>query len=197
MEFIDMIAQGIGIFAMVFNIFSYQQKNQKTVILFQLFGGMLFGIHYWMLGATVGALMNVIAVIRAIVFIFKEKLHADHIAWTVGFITVFLVSYVLTFTVFGKEPTPLNFVFEFLPVIGMTALTIGFRCRDAKAIRQFGLISSPSWLIYNIVNFSIGAICCEVISLISILIGMMRLDSKKAQKKHCVTQNTEGNGEQL
>ena len=177
----EIIAQGIGIFAMAFNILSYQQKNQKTVILFQLFGGMLFGIHYWLLGAVVGALMNVIAVIRAIVFIFKEKLHADHIAWTAGFITVFLISYVLTFTVFGKEPTPLNFLLEFLPIIGMTALTIGFRCRDAKAIRQFGLISSPAWLIYNIANVAIGAICCEVISLISIVVGMLRLDSKKTE----------------
>ena len=177
------IAQGIGIVAMVFNIFSYQQKNQKNVILFQLFGGMLFGIHYWMLGAVVGALMNVIAVIRAIVFIFKEKLRADHIAWTVGFIAVFLVSYVLTFTVFGKEPTPINFLLEFLPIIGMTALTIGFRCRDAKAIRQFGLISSPAWLIYNIANVAIGAICCEVISLISIVVGMLRLDRKQSENE--------------
>ena len=175
----EIIAQGIGIFAMVFNIFSYQQKNQKTVILFQLFGGMLFGIHYWMLGAVVGALMNVIAVIRAIVFIFKERLRADHIAWTVGFIAVFLASYVMTFTVFGKAPTLPNLLLEFLPVIGMTALTIGFRCRDAKAIRQFGLISSPAWLIYNIANLSIGAICCEAISLISIVVGMLRLDGKK------------------
>lgn len=194
MELIDVITQGIGIVAMAFNIFSYQQKSQKTVILFQLFGGMLFGLHYWMLGATIGALMNVIAVIRAIVFIFKEKLHADHIAWTVGFITVFLVSYALTFTVFEKEPTLTNLIVESLPVIGMTALTIGFRRRDAKAIRQFGLISSPAWLIYNIVNLSIGAITCEVISLVSIVIGMLRLDTQKDAKTHIVSQNSEENG---
>ena len=179
----EAITQSIGFLSMAFNIFSYQNKNQRAVILFQLFGGILFAMHFWMLGAVVGALMNAIAVIRAIVFIFKERLRADHIAWTVGFIAVFLISYVLTFTVFGKEPTPVNFLLEFLPVIGMTALTIGFRRRDAKAIRQFGLISSPAWLIYNIANFSIGAICCEVISLISIAVGMVRLDRNVSENE--------------
>lgn len=34
----------------------------------------------------------------------------------------------------------------------MTATTVSFRLSDAKAIRWFGLISSPSWLIYNITS---------------------------------------------
>ena len=90
-----------------------------------------------------------------------------------------ILSYILTFTAFGKEPTGFNLIVEFLPVIGMTATTISFRLSDAKAIRKYGLISSPSWLIYNIANFAIGAICCEVLSLISIVIGMIRLDRKQ------------------
>ena len=64
-------------------------------------------------------------------------------------------------------------------MIGMVALTISYRLNDAKAIRRFGLISSPSWLIYNIANLSIGAIFCEVLSLGSILIGIFRLDRSK------------------
>ena len=61
----------------------------------------------------------------------------------------------------------------------MIATTISFRLTDAKSIRRYGLISSPSWLVYNIVNFAIGAIICEVLSLCSIVIGMIRLDRNK------------------
>ena len=96
-----------------------------------------------------------------------------------GFIAAYLVTYVLTFTVFGQEVTALKLLIEALPVIGMTALTLGFRMTDAKAVRRMGLISSPSWLIYNIASGSIGAIACEVITLASILIGMLRHDRKK------------------
>lgn len=175
----EITAQIIGIIAMCFNLFSYQQKTRKRAIVCQLFGTTLFTVNFLMLGATVGGLMNLIGAIRAVIFINKEKLKADHIAWFFGFTVIYLASYVLTFTVIGKEPTAINFILEFLPVIGMIATTHSYRLTDAAAIRKFGLISSPVWLIYNIANFSVGAIICEVLSLASIIIGIVRLDIKK------------------
>lgn len=175
----EIIAQVIGIFAMTCNILSYQQKTQKGVLCFQLAGGALFAVNFFMLGAIIGGLLNVIAFVRAILFIYKDKLHTDNTYWFVGFILVFLVCYALTFTAFQKEPTIINLIIELLPVIGMVALTIGFRMKDAKHIRLCGLISSPSWLIYNIIAFSVGAIVCEAISIVSIIVGFLRLDKKK------------------
>lgn len=177
----EIIAQVIGIFAMIFNLLSYQQKTRNKAIIFQLFGTTLFTVNFLMLGAMVGGLLNLVGAIRAIIFINKEKLRADHIAWQIGFVAVYFASYILTFTVFGKEPTPFNFIIEFLPLIGMIATTISYRFTDAKAIRRFGLISSPAWLVYNIANLSVGAILCEVLSLGSIIIGIIRLDRKKKQ----------------
>ena len=175
----ELIAQIVGLFAMAFNIFSYQQKTHRRAIAFQLGGSTLFAINYLMLGAVVGGILNAVGIIRALVFLNREKTKATHPAWLAGFITVFLASYVLTFTVFGKEVTPFNLIVEFLPVIGMTATTISFRLTDAKAIRRYGLISSPCWLVYNIANFSIGAILCEILSLGSIVLGILRLDKQK------------------
>lgn len=177
----ELIAQVIGIFAMTFNLLSYQQKTRNKAIIFQLFGTTLFTVNFLMLGAMVGGLMNLIGAVRAVIFINKEKLKADHIAWFIGFTVIFLVTYVLTFTVLDKEPTATNFILEFLPIIGMIATTHSYRLTDAKAIRKFGLISSPAWLIYNIANFSVGAIICEVLSLCSIIIGIVRLDREKKQ----------------
>lgn len=174
-----LIAQIIGLFAMAFNIFSYQQKTQRNAIAFQLGGSILFAINYLMLGAVVGGILNAVGILRALVFLNREKLKATHPAWLAGFTAVYLLSYVLTFTVFDKDPTAFNLIVEFLPVIGMTATTVSFRLSDAKAIRRYGLVSSPSWLVYNIVSRNLGAIICEVLSLSSIFIGMFRLDRKK------------------
>ncbi len=179
MNALELSAQVVGLFAMAFNIFSYQQKTQKRAIAFQLGGSILFALNYLMLGAIVGGILNAVGTVRAIVFLNREKLRATHPAWLAGFTAVYLLSYVLTFTVFGKAPSTFNLFVEFLPVIGMTATTISFRLSDARAIRRFGLVSSPSWLVYNIVSFSVGAIICEVLSLCSILIGMFRLDRQK------------------
>ena len=127
---------------------------------------------------TVGGILNILAVIRAVLFLFKDKLKANSIFWLIGFILSYIAVYVLTFTVFGTEPTPWYLIREILPVIGMTALSVGFRLKDAAGIRKCGLVSSPAWLIYNIAVGSWGAIVCETLTLISIFIGMFRHEKK-------------------
>lgn len=173
------IGQAIGIVAMAFNIFSFQLKTSNKVIVCQLFGGLFFSVSFFMLGAVSGGLLNAVAVLRAIVYRFKEKLHSDHIAWLIFFIALFFGSYAMAFTVFEKEFRFPYIIIELLPVIGMTASTISFRLQNAKAIRRYGLICSPSWLIYNIIGGAVGAIICEVLSLCSIIIGMFRYDIGK------------------
>ncbi len=176
MKPIEIIAQIIGVLAMMFNILSYQSKQQKWVIVLQLCGGALFAANFLMLGATVGGVLNIIATVRAVVFLFKEKLKADRLPWLFGFVASYIAVYILNFTLFGKEPTAFNLMIELLPVIGMTALNIGFRLKSAADVRRCGLVSSPAWLIYNIVAGSWGAIACEIMTLISIFVGMLRHD---------------------
>ena len=179
MEPTELIAQIIGIIAMGFNILSYQGKSKRTVILMQLVGTLLFTINFGLLGATIGALMNGIGFIRAIIFVNKERFHTDHIGWVIGFIAVFALMYPVTFLLFDKEPTVKNLILELLPVIGMCAGTIGYHMKEAKHVRRLALIGSPCWLIYNLFTGSIGGILCEVISLISVFVGMLRYDVKR------------------
>ena len=178
MEPIEIIAQIIGIVAMALNILSYQWKNQRNIILTQFFGSGLFVINFFMLGAATGAIINLLAVFRAIVFANKKFFRADKVIWVVGFIAAFLASYAATFLVFGKGPTAFNLIIEFLPIIGIIATTISFYMKDAKAVRRLALISSPAWLIYNVTQLAIGGIICEAVSLVSIIVGMLRHDRK-------------------
>lgn len=179
----ELIAQAIGIVAMAFNIISYQGKKQRTVIAMQLVGSALFAANYLMLGATVGGILNILALIRAVVFLFKDKLKTDHPAWMIGFVASYIAIYVLNFTVFGKPVTVWNLLIEVLPVIGMVALTVGYRLKRAADVRKCGLVSSPSWLIYNITVGSWGAIICEILALCSIVVGMLRHDRGEKKAK--------------
>lgn len=175
----EIIAQAFGLAAMVFNVLSYQGKKQSTVIAMQMCGSILFAVNYLMLGATVGGILNMICIVRAVVFLFKDKLRTDHPLWMVGFILTYIAVYVLSFTVFEKEVTVFNLIIEVLPVIGMVALTVGYRLKRAADVRKCGLISSPSWLIYNIAAGSWGATICEILALVSIVVGMFRHDKKE------------------
>ena len=177
----EIIAQVISIAAMAFNILSYQRKTQRGIITFQFFGSGLFAVSFLMLGSVMGMLMNIVCVVRAVVYRERERLHSDHILWLLFFIALSVTTYILSFTVFGTEPSARNLIVELLPVIGMTASTVSFRMKEARAIRLLGLINSPAWLIYNICVFSIGAILCEAISLISIIVGILRFDRKRTE----------------
>ncbi len=173
------IAQAIGIIAMLFNIFSYQQKSAKRIIALQFFGASFFALNYLMLGAYIATMLNAVGVIRAVLFLKKDKTKVDRIGWVAVFGVAYVAAYVLNFTVLGKEPTARNLLVEVLPVIAMFATHLAYRYDSPKTLRGFCLISSVSWLIFNIVNFAIGAILCEVFSLVSIAIATVRQDKKE------------------
>lgn len=188
MEPIEIIAQIAGLFGMSFNVFSYQQKKQRNLIICQLFGTSFFFVNFLLLGIAegvllIGAVMNLIGIVRSIVFSNKEKFRVDkHIwkhIWLVGFIASYVISYILAFTVFGTTWNFKNAVLELLPVIGMTSGTIAFFKTEASVTRKLGFITSPTWLIYDIFNLSIGGIVTEALSLVSIVVGMIRHDIKK------------------
>ncbi len=176
----DIIAQAVGIIAMIFTVISFQQKNKNAVIALQLVGTALFSINYFMLGAMVGCLVNALGVLRAIVYLDRKRFCSDKPFWLIFFIAGFIGAYVLTFTVFEKEFTLANALLEALPIIAMILFTVGYHLGSAKMIRRFALFCSPLWLTYNIANLALGATLCEVISLCSIVVGMIRHDRKKS-----------------
>ncbi|MBE7079895.1 MAG: YgjV family protein [Clostridiales bacterium] len=179
----ETFVQIIGVFAMVFNILSYQQKTQRAILVWQLIASALFTVNFFLLGAYVGAMLNAVGIIRSILFLYKDKLHTDHLLWMAGFIAVYLASYVLNFTLFGKEFTAGNAVLEILPVVGMSLTTFGFRYKEANASRLIGFFNFPLWLVYNILSSgSIGAICCDTFSFTSVIVGYFRLDKKNVNE---------------
>lgn len=175
------VAQSLGILGMTANVVSYQAKSRAGVIFFQIFGSVFFAVNMFMLDAKTGFCLNLIGILRGLFYSHKDKFK-NITAITSAFIILYILSYVSVFTVFGKEPCPGNFVLETLPVIAMTATTVGFSKNDAKSIRIATFVSSPLWLIYNCLNLSIGGILCETLSIVSVLSAFIRLDLRRVTR---------------
>ena len=181
---IEIIAQVVSIIGMLLGVLSFQQKGKARILTFQLLGSTMFVIHFFMINALSGAILNFVAIVRALIFIYEDKIHGDHPAWTIGLTATYILSYISVFTVFGKEPTAKNLILEILPVLAMTVTTIAFRYKEAKILRRVTFISSPMWLTYNAIFFSLGGIIGESLNIGSALIGTLRLDRKKAEEKN-------------
>ncbi|MEE1042483.1 MAG: YgjV family protein [Clostridia bacterium] len=180
MDISYIIYQTIGIVAMLFMVASFQLKSARSIIYMQIFASLFFCIHFYLLGSMMGAFLNFVALIRAYVYSHKEQCNANHTGWLIFFIAIYIGGYITTFTVLGTEPTVKNLIYEMLPVIGMTAGTIGFRMTKASSVRTLSLVNAPAWLLYNILSSgSIGGAVSDSMSMISLIIGKIRLDWKR------------------
>lgn len=176
----DFLVQAIGIVAMSFGVLSYLNKNQRGIMIFQLLATAFFSIHFFLLGAITGCLLNVLGVVRAAVYSQRSKrAWAAHPVWIYIFSAAAVGIYVLSFTVFDKEPTAWMLILELLPVVATAVTSVSYRMEKGSQVRVLSLFSSPLWLIYNICNGSVGGAISDSMAILSIFVGMYKHDRKK------------------
>ena len=174
----NIIAQTLGVLGCGCNVLSYQQKRKVVLAMCQLFGCILFAVHFFMLGQYVASMMNVIAFLRAAIFT-RNYTRKTRYLLVGALVALCVVSYVLNFTVFKMEWNTANALLQTLPVFAMFFAILAMSMENSALVRRFSLVASPLWLINNILVVSVGGIACEAISLVSIFIGMLRHDIKK------------------
>ena len=160
-------AQLIGLAALVLVFLSFQQKTHKKIMLFQVFSTLIFTLHFYLLASYTGAVLNLISAARSITYT-NQKLRKNNFV-TALFCVVFALSTFFTY----EGPI------SFLAFAGCITLTLVLRCDSPAIVRRFSGLSSVFWIIYNVLSSSAAGIITEVTVLISIIIGIIRLDIKK------------------
>ncbi len=176
----NIIAQTLGILGFGCNVFSYQQKKKVMLALCQVFGCLFFAVHFFMIGQYVASMMNVVAFLRAVVFT-RNFTKRKRYALVGALMALCVVCYVLNFTLFKMEWNMANSLLQTIPVVAMFFAILAFSMENAGLVRRFSLIASPLWLINNLIVKSWGGILCEVFSLVSIFVGMLRHDREKTK----------------
>ena len=93
---IETVAQIIGFGVAAMNCISFQQNKRKRIIGCQIFAAVLFIIHYILLGAYTGAALNLIGLLRSVVFINNDKKWAKSPVWLVVFVIISAIGSVVT-----------------------------------------------------------------------------------------------------
>lgn len=164
---IKLTAQLVGIVAMVCSVSSMQMNKHKKIMLLQFFTALCFGIQFLMLGAITGACSNLVAVIRDVIFYYKEdKRWANSKWWIVLFSVLYIIIGIITY----------KNIWDGIFAFSMIVNTLSFSFTNPKYVRRIILISSPMMLIYSIVYGSVGGIINESFTIISSLVGMLRYD---------------------
>ena len=167
---IRIIAQAIGIVAMVVNILSFQCKKNKNLFIVIGIGSVLFSISFLMLGAYVSAIYNVISIIRSTLALNKKF-------FTKTNFYVLCALYVIG-TIFAYD-NPWSIVLFAAQIVQTYVMWF----KDGSIIRkaQYYFVS-PVWIVNNIIVFSIGGILCELFMMTSAFISYLRYKKSGFEK---------------
>ena len=159
----ELLAQIIGIIAMIINVFSFQFKNKKHLIFVLGIGSFLFAVSFIMLGDFASAGFNMVNIFRAVTAV-NKKTHNK----------VFFVINCLLY--FAAAVFTYHSPWTFILMSSQLVSTYVHWWRDAVFVRKAQLLYiSPVWLINNIfITFSLGGIICEAFSMLSVLVSFVR-----------------------
>lgn len=169
-----MIAQTVGIVAMISYCLSFQVKKTAGCVAMQLLGGGLFCLHFLLLGSIGGFLMNLVGVFRAVVLLLGDRTHKPFFLWLL--IALFVGGSAVC--VLCSWDSPL----VFLTCAGQVMGLLGLWTRDDTKLRlaQF-CATSPAWIIYNVINRSLGGLLCEIFNMLSIAVYFARVRMGRAK----------------
>ena len=165
------IGQALGILATVITVISYQMNTKRSLLLVQTTATACTCLAYLFLGAASGFTLNIVCIIRNIVFYFQKDSGKIH---TVSAL-VLAAAMVAVGALSWQGPVSL------LIIVALAANTVFMSFGKPQLLRQSVLGTSSMILLYNIFVFSIGGIANEGLSIVSSAVGIVRFRKESAK----------------
>lgn len=159
------LIQLIGLFAVAISLSIFQINDRRKMLKLNIAAAIIYSVHFFLLGATTGAAMNLIAAGRSFAF-FNTNPNKRHLWVLFAACVVSIVGALLTW----QGPLSL------LPLAGSVSSGFAFWQKNPKHNRRWALISSPMWFVYNSISGSYPGMIIEVITVISNFVGQYRFD---------------------
>lgn len=172
----EFIIQGIGVAAIAFGILSLQLPKRRGILLFQMTANALWVVHFGLLSAFTGAIMNLIGVIRVAAF-FHWDGERRPIGVLIGILALIIIGGLVTW----------QGLISLLPMVGFIVATLGLWQRDEQRIRWFMLAAVPFWISYNALSGSQAGIANETLVAISSAIALARYRRDKNKPSNALS----------
>lgn len=173
MNLFEIFVQFIGVCGVICSLIAFQCKTHGKILFFRTMNEFLFGIQYIFLGAYTGAAMNFIGCVRNIFFAQQVKRGKKTIVSRIVFSVFFII--MVAFTWSGSK--------SLLIGIAKVASTFAYGCKNTVVMRFIILVTSTAWLIYNIQAGSLAGMLCEIFTLGSIIVALIRIAVEKLKSK--------------
>lgn len=163
--------QLLGFFIILWSLLIYVQRERNRILAFKLAQDVMSVLQFVLCGAYTGAGVNTVMCLREIVFLHRGKRKwADHRAWLYIFIAFICLS---TFLTSDQTPFTLLWYIGALPALGSSIAVVGLYNRSAHVARLCSLVGICLWLVYVLLMENWIQVVSNVISILSILVGLI------------------------
>ena len=145
---------------------SYQMPRKKQIVLLQILSISIFTVHFFLLGGYTGAIMNLIALTKTVLYYFENRPWFKNVLFTCVYAAVILVAGILTWQGFPS----------LFPLLAMLVHTLAYNVKKEKWFRICMFPTSPLWMVYAILTGSIPALIGEILTTTSLLSAIIRYD---------------------
>lgn len=164
------LPQLFHVIKVVLQMVAVQFKQKKHILIAFIFVNIFAGLGYILLGAYTGLLTCGIAVIQTIIqYIFDKKQKEVPKYFSI----IYLVS-----SIIGGFFTYKTFI-DILPLLSFVMYTLSILPKKESTVRKFTLLKLLLWIPYDAFNFAFASMIGRIITVISTIVGMIRLDIKK------------------
>lgn len=158
------VAQCVGFVAMAVALFMFAFRTRKRILFAKLIADALWVIHYLLLGAFSGAVINAVNVAREGVFYHKEKRWASSVFWPILFVCANTALTLLSWQGW----------ISLLPLLGSSANVLALWCASPKRMRILAIPALSLWVIYSVLVGSVPSFFVNVFSIASAIYGLIR-----------------------
>ncbi len=162
----------LGLGGLITSVMSLQYKEHSKLMFLRAVNEFLFSLQYFLLKAYNGMAMNIVGFIRDIVFKEMVKKGKSTMKARIIFSAIFVIAGLITFD-------------GFKTIVSTAAKVISsclYGSSNTKVTRVGVVFTSACWIFYNIAVRSYAGALCDALTLISALIGIIRLDIIKKEK---------------
>ena len=168
---IYIIGQIFGIIAVILGFVTYQVRTQKKLLFVQILTTLVFVIHYLLIGAVSGMALNMVAMVRNIVYSRRDLKIFSSKGWPATFAVIMGIMGLLSWQGW----------YSVFVVLGLVINSLCMAFKDPQKIRKSILVTSPLVLIYDAFALSVGGMIYESVAIVSALVGILRFRKEKTE----------------
>lgn len=169
--FYFIVAQIFGALALAILIISLQKNSKTKLLLYQSISSLLYALQYLFLNAYTGCFMNLICMIRNMIFNQYPKKRPP-VYWLI--ITIVLMIFFSSLSYTG--------VISFLPMIAVILYSIALWHGNLTVIRTTEIISCSLYILYNIKVLAITGLIATIIEFVGAILAVYKFDIKKKKE---------------